>query len=66
MPLTIPQSSSADLKLVQKVKKIYQAGVTYKQAIDFYAKCAEYDRFYNADQCAGYGTDEEFSPAHHE
>lgn len=50
MPLTIPQSSSADLKLVQKVKKIYQAGVTYKQAVDFYAKCAEYDRFYNADQ----------------
>lgn len=49
-PLEAPKTSGKDKKIVEKAKKVYEAGVSYKQAIDFYERCAEYDRFYNADQ----------------
>jgi len=48
--LSEPPISERNKKIVDKVKKIYQAGVNYKQGIGFYEKCAEYDRFWNGDQ----------------
>lgn len=37
-------------KLAEKIDKRYRSGVNYKNSIEFYEKCAEYERFWQCDQ----------------
>ena len=50
MPVNHPKVSEKDRKIAERIKRVYHAGVQYKQSMQYYEKWAEHARFWCGDQ----------------